>query len=121
MVEYLREAAFELLGDEVPYSFTAEVEEFREAERPIYIRVTLVRGARVAEGHRDRPIRRHHQGSWSPRPRSAGRAAGSAGLSGLLGEGVAELAEEFLGAEPVRLSGVHLGRPRRHFIIKEFS
>src|SRR3954453_8551925 len=40
-VEYLREAAFELLGDEVPYSFTAEVEEFREAERPIYIRVTL--------------------------------------------------------------------------------
>ncbi len=41
VVEYLREAAFELLGDEVPYSFTAEVEEFREAERPIYIRVTL--------------------------------------------------------------------------------
>lgn len=40
-VEYLREAAFEQLGDEVPYSFTAEVEEFREAERPIYIRVTL--------------------------------------------------------------------------------
>jgi GTPase len=25
----------------VPYSFTAEVEEFREAERPMYIRVTL--------------------------------------------------------------------------------
>jgi GTP-binding protein Era len=41
VVEYLREAAFELLGDELPYSFTAEVEEFREAERPIYIRVTL--------------------------------------------------------------------------------
>ncbi len=41
VVEYLREAAFELLGDEVPYSFTAEVEEFRKAERPIYIRVTL--------------------------------------------------------------------------------
>ncbi|MGH7581393.1 MAG: GTPase Era [Gemmatimonadales bacterium] len=41
VVEYLREAAFELLGDEVPYSFTAEVEEFREAERPVYIRVTL--------------------------------------------------------------------------------
>jgi GTPase len=40
-VEYLREAAFELLGDELPYSFTAEVEEFREAERPVYIRVTL--------------------------------------------------------------------------------
>jgi GTP-binding protein Era len=41
VVEYLREAAFELLGDELPYSFTAEVEEFHEAERPIYIRVTL--------------------------------------------------------------------------------
>jgi len=41
VVEYLREAAFALLSDEVPYSFTAEVEEFREAERPMYIRVTL--------------------------------------------------------------------------------
>lgn len=41
VVEYLREAAFEVLGDELPYSFTAEVEEFREAERPVYIRVTL--------------------------------------------------------------------------------
>ena len=38
VVEYLREAAFELLGDELPYSFTAEVEEFREAEEPVYIR-----------------------------------------------------------------------------------
>ena len=41
VVEYLREAAFELLGDELPYSFNAEVEEFREVERPVYIRVTL--------------------------------------------------------------------------------
>jgi GTP-binding protein Era len=41
VVEYLREAAFELLGDEIPYAFTAEVEEFREAARPVYIRVTL--------------------------------------------------------------------------------
>lgn len=41
VVEYLREAAFDLLGDEVPYSFTAEVEEFRESTRPVYIRVTL--------------------------------------------------------------------------------
>jgi GTP-binding protein Era len=41
VVEYLREAAFALLGEELPYSVTAEVEEFREAERPIYIRVTL--------------------------------------------------------------------------------
>jgi GTP-binding protein Era len=41
VVEYLREAAFALLGDELPYAFTAEVEEFREQERPMYIRVTL--------------------------------------------------------------------------------
>jgi len=41
VVEYLREAAFTLLDDELPYAFTAEVEEFREAERPMYIRVTL--------------------------------------------------------------------------------
>ncbi len=42
VVEYLREAAFELLEDELPYGFTAEVEEYREAERPVYIRVTLL-------------------------------------------------------------------------------
>ena len=41
VVEYLREAAFELLEEELPYSFTAEVEEFREDEHPMYIRVTL--------------------------------------------------------------------------------
>jgi GTP-binding protein Era len=41
VVEYLREAAFELLEEELPYAFTAEVEEFRETERPMYIRVTL--------------------------------------------------------------------------------
>jgi GTP-binding protein Era len=41
VAEYLREAAFELLEDELPYGFTAEVEEFREGERPVYIRVTL--------------------------------------------------------------------------------
>ena len=41
VVEYLREAAFHLLEDEVPYSFNAEVEEFREAEQPVYVRVTL--------------------------------------------------------------------------------
>ena len=39
--EYLREAAFELLEEEVPYSFNAQVEEFREEDRPVYIRVTL--------------------------------------------------------------------------------
>jgi GTP-binding protein Era len=41
VVEYLREAAFELLGDELPYAFTAEVDEFREQSDPVYIRATL--------------------------------------------------------------------------------
>jgi GTPase len=41
VVEYLREAAFELLDDELPYAFHAEVEEFREGASPIYVRVTL--------------------------------------------------------------------------------
>jgi GTP-binding protein Era len=42
VVEYLREAAFEELEDELPYAFTAEVEEFREHSSPVYIRVTLL-------------------------------------------------------------------------------
>jgi GTP-binding protein Era len=39
--EYLREAAFDLLEDELPYALTAEVEEFRETTDPVYIRATL--------------------------------------------------------------------------------
>jgi GTP-binding protein Era len=39
--EYLREAAFELLQDELPYAFTAEIEEFRETADPVYIRANL--------------------------------------------------------------------------------
>ena len=41
VVEYLREAAFQVLEEEVPYAVTAEVEEFREDARPVYIRITL--------------------------------------------------------------------------------
>lgn len=40
-VEYLREGAFLHLEDELPYSFTAEIEEFREATDPVYIRASL--------------------------------------------------------------------------------
>lgn len=39
--EFVREAAFEHLADEVPYALIAEVDEFREAADPVYIRVTL--------------------------------------------------------------------------------
>jgi len=57
-VEYLREAAFELLGEELPYSFTAEIDEFREAEEPVLIRATLYvekksqKGIVIGEGGR---------------------------------------------------------------------
>jgi GTP-binding protein Era len=40
--EFIREAAFAHLEDEVPYGVAAEVEEFRENTRPVYIRVTLL-------------------------------------------------------------------------------
>ena len=39
--EYVREAAFELLRQELPYAVTARVDEFREREEPVYIGVTL--------------------------------------------------------------------------------
>jgi GTP-binding protein Era len=41
VAEYLREAAFEFLQDEVPYSVAAQVEEFREHAKPVYIRAFL--------------------------------------------------------------------------------
>lgn len=40
--EFVREAAFDVLSEELPYSLACEVEEFREDERPMYIRVTIV-------------------------------------------------------------------------------
>lgn len=41
VAEFLREAAFALLEDEIPYAVTAEVDEFREDRQPVYIRATL--------------------------------------------------------------------------------
>jgi GTP-binding protein Era len=58
VVEYLREAAFDLLGDELPYAFAAEVDEFRETTDPVYIRATLYierksqKGILIGEGGR---------------------------------------------------------------------
>jgi len=37
----VREAAFELLQDEVPYAIVAEVDEFREESDPAYVRIIL--------------------------------------------------------------------------------
>jgi len=39
--EYVREAAFDLLRQELPYAVTARVDEFREREEPVYVGVTL--------------------------------------------------------------------------------
>lgn len=39
--EMVREACFELLEEEVPYSVAVEVEEFREEEDPLYIGATV--------------------------------------------------------------------------------
>jgi GTP-binding protein Era len=41
VTEFVREAAFEHLGQELPYSLAAEVDEFREGSDPLYIRVTI--------------------------------------------------------------------------------
>jgi GTP-binding protein Era len=41
VAEFVREAAFACLGDELPYALAAEVDEFREGSSPLYIRVTL--------------------------------------------------------------------------------
>ena len=39
--ELVRETALEQLEDEVPYSVACEVEEFREAQKPVYIRAVI--------------------------------------------------------------------------------
>lgn len=60
--EYLREAAFQILEDELPYALAVEVEEFRENPKPVYIRATLMveresqKGILI--GHRGSTLRR---------------------------------------------------------------
>lgn len=39
--EYIREAAFALLEEELPYAVGCEIEEFRESQEPVYIRATV--------------------------------------------------------------------------------
>jgi len=39
--EYVREAAFELLHQELPYCVAVELDAFRESEEPVYIRATV--------------------------------------------------------------------------------
>src|SRR5207248_1547705 len=39
--EFVREAAFELLHEELPYSVAGEIDEFREGQEPVYIRAVI--------------------------------------------------------------------------------
>jgi GTPase len=39
--EFIREAAFELLHEELPYSVAVEIDEFREGAKPVYIRAVV--------------------------------------------------------------------------------
>ena len=41
VAELVRETALEQLGDEVPYSIACEIDEYREAASPVYIRAVL--------------------------------------------------------------------------------
>ena len=56
--EFIREAAFELLHEELPYSVATEIDEFREGVEPVYIRAVLYverdsqRGIVIGEGGR---------------------------------------------------------------------
>ena len=56
--EFLREAAFELLHEELPYSVASEIDEFREGADPVYIRAVLYverdsqKGIVIGEGGR---------------------------------------------------------------------
>jgi len=56
--EFIREAAFEQLHEELPYSVASEIDEFRESTEPVYIRAVLYverdsqKGIVIGEGGR---------------------------------------------------------------------
>src|SRR2546425_216410 len=56
--EFVREAAFELLHEELPYSVAVEIDEFREDSEPVYIRAVVYverdsqKGIVIGEGGR---------------------------------------------------------------------
>ena len=56
--EFIREAAFEQLHEELPYSIACEIDEFREGAEPVYIRAMLYverdsqKGIVIGEGGR---------------------------------------------------------------------
>jgi GTP-binding protein Era len=56
--EFIREAAFEQLHEELPYSVACEIDEFREGAEPVYIRAVVYverdsqKGIVIGEGGR---------------------------------------------------------------------
>ena len=56
--EFIREAAFEQLHEELPYSVAVEIDEFREGASPVYIRAVVCverdsqKGIVIGEGGR---------------------------------------------------------------------
>ena len=104
VVEYLREAAFELLEDELPYAFTAEVEEFREADGPCTFGSTLFveresqKGIVIGQG--GRPSRRS-----APTPGSGWRRCWARrSISTAWVKVLPQLAQAARRADPLRLS-----------------
>lgn len=77
--EYVREAAFAVLEEELPYSIACEIDEFREAETPTYIRATV-----YVERESQKGIVIGHQGRTI---RAIGQAARTR-IEGLLGGAV---------------------------------
>jgi len=67
VTELIRESALEQLDEEVPYSVAAEIDEFREDRRPVYIRATI-----YVERDSQKGILIGHKGS---RIRDLGRSA----------------------------------------------
>jgi len=79
VAELIRETALEQLSDEVPYSVACEIEEFREAQSPVYIRAVL---------HVERESQKRILiGAGGQRVRSIGRAA-RAKIEALVGASV---------------------------------
>jgi len=74
--EYVREAAFAVLEEELPYSVACEIDEFRESETPTYIRATV-----YVERESQKGIVIGHQGRTI---KAIGQAA-RARIEGLLG------------------------------------
>src|SRR2546425_2419691 len=93
--EFVREAAFELLHEELPYSVAVEIDEFREGAAPVYIRAVVYverdsqKGIVIGAGgrtiktlgqaeHRDRGGGPHDQDARPGRARQDRNAAGRA-------------------------------------------